>query len=273
MVPQTLIEEGPGPIAISFLPSGTLAVLGGRGRISLIDMDSGKVTQLKDTLGFFFPANIAAVRLGDTDSIFVTLYSSAMQQGVLARYSVAGDQVQTWTALRRIYDGIAIDPVHHTAYLGDALTGEISSLSMDKASTSPSFLVGVPGVARLGPLAMDAAGRRLFAADVARGTIYTVDLATRKSHVLAYGTGEPAALSYDGDQQKLYVADASRRKIWQIATNSPNPKASIFSSARQLREPRGITVDAQHAVWVADYAAMAVFKLSPTGQVVQRISP
>jgi DNA-binding beta-propeller fold protein YncE len=238
----------------------------------LIDTNSGRVTLLKDTLGYFSPADMAAVRLGNTDSILIALYNTVQRQGLLARYSLAGDQAQTWSA-RATFAGIAIDSVHHTVYVGDAVTGEISWLSMDGNSTSPSFLVEVSGVTRLGPLAADAAGQRLFAADVGGGTIYVLDLASRKSHLLASGMGEPAALSYDADQQRLYVADASRHCIWQISTNSPKPKTIVFSSAPELREPRGITVDAQHTVWVADHAALAVFKLSPAGLVVQRISP
>src|SRR5271157_3000241 len=272
MASQMPIEKAQGPVAISALPSGTLAVLGGRGRLSLIDTNSGRVTLLKDTLGYFSPADMAAVRLGNTDSIFIALYNTVQRQGVLARYSLTGDQIQAWNA-RAIFAGVAIDPVRHTVYVGDAVTGEISSLSLDGKSASPSFLVEVSGVTRLGPLAVDTAGQRLFVADVGQGTIYVVDPGSRKSHLLASGMGEPAARSYDGDQQRLYVADASRHCIWQIAMNSPKPKTSILSSAPELREPRGITVDAQHTVWVADHAALAVFKLSPAGLVVQSISP
>jgi len=270
MTSQAPPGKAQGPVAISALPSGTLVVLGGRGRLSLIDSTSGGVTLLKDSLGYFTPADMAAVRIGDTDSIFVALYNTALRQGLLARYSLAGAQLQTWSARAA---GVAIDPLHHIVYLGDAVTGEISSLSANGNATSPSFLVEVSGVNRLGPLAADAAGQRLFAADVGAGTIYVVDLASRKSRLLASGLEEPAALSYDADQQRLYVADASRHCIWQISTNSPKPKPSIFSSAPQLREPRGISVDAQHTVWVADHAALAVFKLSPAGTVVQTISP
>ena len=270
MTSQAPPGKAQGPVAISALPSGTLVVLGGRGRLSLIDSTSGGVTLLKDSLGYFTPADMAAVRIGDTDSIFVALYNTALRQGLLARYSLAGAQLQTWSARAA---GVAIDPLHHIVYLGDAVTGEISSLSMVGNATSPSFLVEVSGVNRLGPLAADAAGQRLFAADVGAGTIYVVDLPSRKSRLLAFGMEEPAALSYDADQQRLYVADASRHCIWQISTNSPKPKPSIFSSAPQLREPRGITVDAQHTVWVADHAALAVFKLSAAGLVVQSISP
>ena len=34
-----------------------------------------------------------------------------------------------------------------------------------------------------------------------------VDLSSRKSRLFVSGMGEPAALTYDPDQQKLYVAD------------------------------------------------------------------
>jgi DNA-binding beta-propeller fold protein YncE len=197
MASQMPIGRAQGPVAISALPSGTLVVLGGRGRLSLIDSNSGRVTLLKDTLGYFSPADMAAARLGNTDSIFIALYNTVQRQGVLAKYSREGSQVQTWHARAA---GVAIDQVHQTVYIGDAVTGEISSLSVDGNSTSPSFLVEVSGVTRLGPLAADAAGQRLFAADVGGGTIYVVDLHSRKSRLLASGMGEPAALSYEADQ-------------------------------------------------------------------------
>jgi DNA-binding beta-propeller fold protein YncE len=272
MASQMPLGRIQGPVAISALPSGTLVVMGGRGRLSLIDAKSGRTTVVKDSLGYFSPVDMAAVHLGDTDSIFVALYNAVQRQGVLAKYSLAGSQVQTWSA-RSTFAGIAIDQVHQTVYIGDAVTGEISSLPIGGNSSSPSFLVEVSGAARLGPLAVDVAGKRLFGADVGGGTIYVVDLPKRKSHLLAFGMGEPSALSYDVDQQRLYVADASHRCIWQISTNSTKPKKSLFSSAPELREPRGIAVDAQHTVWVADHAALEVFKLSPAGLVVQRISP
>lgn len=272
MASQAPAGKVQGPVAISALPSGTLVVLGGRGRLSLIDSASGAVTLLKNSLGYFTPVDMAAARIGDTDSIYVALYNTALRQGLLARYSLAGAQTRTWLG-RTTFAGVAIDQVHKTVYLGDAITGEISSLSVDGNSTSPSFLVEVSGVVRLGPLATDVAGQRLFAADVGGGTIYVVDLSSRKSRLLASGMGEPSALSYDAEQQRLYVADASHHCIWQISTNLPKPTTSVFSSATELREPRGLTVDAQHTVWVADHAALAVFKLSSGGQVIQTISP
>jgi DNA-binding beta-propeller fold protein YncE len=272
MASQMPIGRSQGPVAIAALPSGTLVVLGKRGRLSLIDSNSGRVTLLKDTLGYFSPADMAAARMGNVDSIFVALYDTVGRPGLLAKYSLEGSQLQTWNA-RATFAGVAVDPIHQTVYIGDAITGEISSLSMDENSSGPSFLAEVSGVTRLGPLAVDAAGQRLFAADVGEGAIYVVDLRSRKSRRLASGMGEPAALTYDADHQRLFVADASRHCIWQISTNSLKPKVSIFSSAPELREPRGITLDAQHSVWVADHAAIQVFKLSPDGLIVQRISP
>lgn len=272
MASQVPLDKAQGPVAISALPSGTLAVLGGRGRLSLIEANSGRMTLIKDALGYFFPADMVATHLNDTDSIFIALNNTLQRQGVLAKYSLAGKQEQTWFG-RTGFAGVAIDTLHHTIYLGDAVTGEISSLSIDGSSTSPSFFAEISGVARLGPLAVDGVGQRVFAADVGGGTIYVLDLHTRKSHLLASGMGEPAAISYDAEQKVLYVADASRHCIWTISTDSPKSTTSIFSSAPELREPRGITVDEQHTVWVADHGALAVFKLSASGSVVQRISP
>lgn len=270
MASQMPDTKGQGPIAVSALPSGPLAVLGARGRLSLLDANSGKETILKDTLGYFSPFDMTAGRFGNTDSIYVVLYSTVARQAVLAKYSLTGDQVQTWNA-RAMLAGIAIDPDRQIIYVGDAVTGEILSFSGNSAASS--FLLEVSGVNRLGPLAVDTIGQRLFAADVGAGAVFVVDLVRRRSSLLVSGMGEPAALIYDSDQQRLYVADASRHCIWQIATNSRTPKASIFSSAPELREPRGITIDAGHAVWVADRAAMALFKLSPQGQVVRRFAP
>src|SRR5260221_9006232 len=118
-----------GPVAISALRSGTLVVLGGRGRLSLIESNSGKLTVLKDTLGYFSPVDMAVVRQGNTDSILIAVYNTVQRQGLLVRYSPTGDQVQTWLA-RSTFAGIAVDSVHNAVYIGDAVTGEVSSLSL-----------------------------------------------------------------------------------------------------------------------------------------------
>ena len=115
MASQAPLGKAQGPVAISALPSGALVVLGGRGRLSLIDSTRGGVTVLKDSLGYFSPADMAAVPVGDTDSIFVALYNTALHQGLLAKYSLAGAQLQTWYGRTGFsFSGVAIDQIHRT---------------------------------------------------------------------------------------------------------------------------------------------------------------
>ena len=266
------MDRAQGPIAISFLPSGKLVVLGGRGRLSVIDAGNRSAEPVKSSLGYFIPADMTAAHIADNDAVFVALYNAAERQGVLAQYSLSGEQIRTWTP-RATIAGLAIDASQQKLYLGDPVTGEISTLALSGKSETPSYLLEVPGIARLGPLAVDTIGQQLFAADVGAGSIYRIDLRTHKSVLMASGMAEPAALTYDEAQKVLYIADAGARKIWRIDTSSTKPRATIFSAAPELREPRGIAVDSQHTVWIADHGAIAVFKLAEQGTVSMKISP
>jgi hypothetical protein len=271
------------PIAMGALPGGVLVVLGVHGRLSLVRSDTGVAHPIKETLGYYSPADMAPSRMFDRDVIFVTMYSTAVfgaqqsveRHGLVTEYSSDGKPMRTWSALNRAFDGIAADPIHGLLYLGDGVRGEISTLDVQQgaANAEPKFLIEATGVSRLGSLAVDADHRRLFAADVGKGSIYVVDLQTRKSRPLVSSMGEPAALAYDATKARLYVADAARRCIWQVPLKTRYPRASVFSSASELREPRGLAIDPGNNLWVADFGAQAVFKLGPQGQVVQRVVP
>src|ERR1700679_382168 len=108
MASQMAPDKSQSPVAISSLPSGKLVALGGRGRLSLIEPGSGKVTVLKSTLGYFTPADMVAARVGEADAIFVALYNATQRRGMLAKYSLSGEELQTWVP-RATVAGIAID--------------------------------------------------------------------------------------------------------------------------------------------------------------------
>jgi hypothetical protein len=94
------------PIAISTLPSGVLPVLEFRGGLSLINPVTGMVTPSKETLGNFTPLDMAAVRLGNEEFIFVTMYwafstqSTQGNEGLVVQYSLQGQEVHKWFAAR-----------------------------------------------------------------------------------------------------------------------------------------------------------------------------
>lgn len=265
------------PIAISALPSGMVAILGSRGGLALVNPATGQRTPVKTSLGNFTPLDMTAVHLGDQDFIFVTMYwafSSQSSQGneaLIVQYSPEGQEVHKWSALGRILAGIAVDANRRVAYLGSANSGDISQLNLDDPS-SPKVVMHVAGASTIGPVALDTERQRLFAADLGSGSIYTIDLAHHKPRQLA-SAGEPAALSYDSSQHKLYIADASRHRISQVSTEAARGKLTDFYAPSELREPRGVSVAPDHTVWVADFATGDVIHLSQAGKVLTTIQP
>jgi sugar lactone lactonase YvrE len=267
------------PVAIDALPSGVVAVLGSRGKLSVLRPETGILSSVKESLGYFTPVDMAMARLGQDDFVFITMFTNysmnvsqtVQRGGRLVQYSLTGQEVRSWPVVGHTFTGIVVDPRSQVMYLGDAVTGEISKLDLNAKDASPEFVVQVYGISRLGPLALDVEGNRLFVGDVGEGRVYSVDLGTRKSTHLVSSLGEPAALTYDSTQHKLYIADAGRHCIWQVQIDQKRSKPVIFSPAVEYREPRGVALDAQRNLWVADYGARSILKLSAVGKVIQTI--
>jgi DNA-binding beta-propeller fold protein YncE len=263
------------PIAINALPSGSVFVLGSHGGLSLIDPATHLRTPMKTSLGNFTPLDMTSVHLGDQDYLLVTMYwafSTQAAQGneaVLVQYSLQGKEVQKWSTLGHVFAGIAADGTHHCVYLGSTTSGDIWKLNL--AGQEPPKSIAHTGASMIGPLALDVEGQRLFAADLGSGSIYVVDLAHNKSRSLTSGLGEPAALSYDPSQHKLYIADAARHRISQISVDGATPKVSDFSTAPELHEPRGVSVASDHTVWVADFDSGEIIQLSAAGKVMATV--
>lgn len=262
------------PVAMGALPSGLLPVLDSGGKLLLLDSGKGVIVPIKETLGNFTPIDLASARLGSQELIFVIVYwtlsaqSSQAGEGLLVQYSLQGEEMRSWHSLDHTFSGLAIDTASQLIYLSDARNGAISVVNVAQTSTSqPNFVARIPGASRLGALAFDADGHRLFASDIEDGKVYIIDVTNRKSRVIAAGLGEPAALAYETTQDKLYIADASKHCVWQVPVSAATPKPSIFSSAPELRQPRGIAIGPGHTVWVADYGAGAIFSLSSTGHI------
>jgi DNA-binding beta-propeller fold protein YncE len=266
------------PIAISAFRSGTVIVLEASGGLSTISPGSSRRTPVKASLGSFSPVDMTAVHIGEQDSLLVTMYwafssqSAQGNEGVVEQYSPQGEEQHQWSQLGHTFAGIAADGDRQTIYLGSSNTADISTLSMMEKSP-PKATMHVSGASMIGPMALDTAGQRLFAADLGAGKIYVVDLASGKSRQLASGLGEPAALSYDGSQHKLYIADAARHRVSQILVDTPGAKTADFFASGELHEPRGVTVAPDHSVWVADFVSGVVMQLSAAGKVVAKVQP
>jgi DNA-binding beta-propeller fold protein YncE len=193
-------------------------------------------------------------------------------RGKLVQYSAQGEGIRTWDLPTQGLFSIAVDPPDQMVYLGNAMTSEIFTINLqDPRNSTPRYLLEVYGTSSIGALALDTEHKRLFVADVVAGKLFVVDLVRRKTRVLAASLGEPSALAFDAAEQKLYIADAGRRRVWVLRPSASSQKPTVFSAPPEFSEPRGLTLDANHTVWVADYRARAIFALSPSGKVVRTI--
>jgi len=274
IIPTQVYSEFQPPIAISALPSGLLPILESRGGLLILNPTAGSVTRIKETLGNVRPLDLVASVVDGQEYIFVTMYwaistqSSGSNQALVVQYSLQGEEVHRWAAWGQIYGGVSLDQANRTFYIADAGNANVLTLAMEKGAT-PSVLAHVNGASRLGALVLDTTGHRLFVSDPDLGNVYALDLVSRRSKTIASGLGDPAALTYGPTEHKLYVADAAKHTIWQIPVDAPVPKLSAFSTAHELREPRGVAMGSGNNLWVADYGARAIFQLSPGGQVVR----
>lgn len=262
------------PVALGVLSSGDVIVLESRGAVYQIPFGTNHFRKLKETIGYNDPVDLATGRIGDQDAFFVTSYWRAASLGGLARlsqYASAGKEVSGWKLPGGGAFVLALDPGNRIIYLADARNSEIYALNLSDPKASPASLMDVPGTSSLSAMAFDVARKRLFVTDVVQGNLYALDLARRKTQLIAERLGEPRALAFDTAEDRLYIADAGRRRIWALDTKTRGSKPTIFSQSKDFREPVGVAVDSQRRVWVADYAAGAVFTLSQSGEVVAQI--
>ena len=283
MASQQPLTKGQAPIAMSSLPSGGLVVLGSRGSLSVVTPGRGDIRHLKQSLGYYNPADMTAAHIDDNDVILVAMYSnygiaqqSVERRGILAEYSLSGQQLRTWPFAGRVFDAVAADSDHKVLYLAEALRGQVSQLNLETKDSGADVkaLQELPAASRIAALAVDPDRQRLFVADAELGRIYVLDIEKRRVRTLVTSLGEPAALTYDRVGHILYVADAARRCIWRIAVDDvTRARAVVFSSAPEFREPRGIAMDPEHNVWVADFGTSSIFELGSKGEVLEKLSP
>ncbi len=219
--------------------------------------------------------DLAADSVAGQDYVLVTslgLTSGQFNSTYVIGYTDQGKEVARWMG-RGQFTGVVIDTRNSLIYVGNKSSSEISVLKLSDPKSLPMTVVAIPSIGSLGPMAMDVAKQQIFVGDKLEGKLYTADLRTHKARLILSGLGEPAALAFDATKRKLYVADAAKRRIsvLDLEAVTATPEARIFSAPREFREPRGLTIDASGAVWVADFGAKSVFVLSPSGQITRKL--
>ena len=108
-----------------------------------------------------------------------------------------------------------------------------------------------------------------------RGALWCVENSARCTLAdVGFAIGNGPAFSPDG--KVLYLSDSFNRQIlaYDISKDSPRVMGRRVFAEFTVDEgmPDGLTVDASGHLWSAQWAGASIFKLSPTGEKLQRIA-
>lgn len=212
-------------------------------------------------------ADMSYLLAGGQESLVIA--GTQNDRGIVARYALDGQQLQVWK-FPNICSGIDVGSASHTAYVATSDSNEI--YRVDLQGTQSAFVARISTAMKLGPLAFDEAGQRVFVADVAAGAIYQYSLARKSVKVLVTGLSTPNALSYYPDTRLLYVADPGRRAIFTADTRAGKPVARELVSS-PLKSPYGMALLSGNRLAVADYGAQSVYVFSGKGALLFRYPP
>lgn len=265
------------PIAIAPLGGpGQVVVLESDGRLVSVSTTKGEVHPL---VGSFAPARPIdmATYSGDGGSwIFLTASRTSDKSArspemhAVLQIDPSGKVVARWNVLGAgALSGVATWPAGKAVFAATSQTGEIIKLQPGSRS-QPTRWTALDGVYALGPLAVDPERHTLWTADPIQGALFAVDLETKRVRRIAAHLGQLLSLVVDEANDRLYMADASGRRIWSLDLKNPEAKPTVFSDDSRFRQPAGVAI-VDGTVWVADRFAGKLFALSKEGKIVREL--
>lgn len=265
------------PASVVVLTSGELAILDASAGISKV---SGTAqTKLVESFGLFQPVDLASARVGNQDSILVTLRLTQAAKTSFSRLSRLlpnGKQVAEWPLglPGGALVGVTFDPRTSIAYCSDSQLGNIYRLDLRKPQASLTTFATIREPSTLGPIVVDVKRHRLLVADVRRGRIFAVALGNgRVTTVLDTGTvREPLGMAIDPAFDRLYIADATKERVWVGRFDAKGGlTVKSFETTYKFREPTSVALSGGF-LWVVDREAKQVVQLSHDGFVRKLIN-
>jgi sugar lactone lactonase YvrE len=267
------------PAAIKTLSTGELAILNARG-IEKVSNTNARTRIVKD-FGSFQAGEFAVVPSAGGDMFLVPLQMRIRADGLFAhveRYNSAGKSTAEWPhrEIGGVLGGIAVDPVRQIAYCSDSRLNTVYQLDLKNKRSSFVSLARIRDAGILGPIVLDAKRGRLLIADVGNGTILSVMLDSGKVEiVLGPGTmAEPVSMAFDAGNDRLYIADAARSRVW-VGTPAGNKwTMKAMSVTQQFKQPISVALAPDATLWVADRGRQKIWLFAPAdGRTLRTVDP
>lgn len=263
-----------GPVAIGMRDTGQAAVLMSDGRVSSIDIASGKLgPDIYRVPGIFDAVDIAGGRTKAGPVICLTLnpHSSGGPSYIL---QVFGDKREVWAYLmaQGIYVGLAMDAEAGVAYATNSSNNVVYRVQIGQQKGGVREIATVAGAERIGAVAVDPAGRRLFVSDLGQPRVHVVPLQGKDIRTIELqGSYDVRALAWSAADKRLYMADSGRETIWSVDPATSNVQPAMKDV--RFKAPAGLAFAADGSLWMVDEGAITAFQLSTsTRKIVRAVS-
>jgi len=260
-----------GPVAISAANLNEAVVLQLGGRVSTFDLKTWTPgSMLYEVPRDFDAVDMSAAIISSGRVICLVVNGHVSGQSFVLQL-LSGHEVWTWLNVKGVYTGVAIDPAHGFAYAANSTTNAIFRIRLGEEKQTPEKTATFYQGQRIGPIALDVTGQRLFAADSDGRQIFVRDLEHARTRAIQTSDlGEMRALTWDPSRSVLYVVDSGNEGIWRVALDSLNPQLLMRDS--RFREPSGLTMGPQDLLIATDERSGFVFSLSPADRSIRQVA-
>lgn len=261
---------GSGPVAISIGRAPSALVLQADGRVVAFDTATRTVgSQVFRTPDGYQAPDLAAAAHDGGVILCLTLNRRTADDYASFVLQVLPDRRELWTWMpsRGVYVGVAVDSAAGYAYATNSTANEVLRIRLGRKE-EPVLVARINDAERIGPIAVDPAGRRLFVAEIDAGRVYVVPIESRRAVRSAIRSlpltevDEARAVSWSPTAGRLFIADSGRESIWILDPERPGGVTRLKD--KRLHAPAGLTVAPDGTVWVVDERARAAFDIHPS---------
>jgi DNA-binding beta-propeller fold protein YncE len=193
--------------------------------------------------------------------------------GHLLQVFQGGQQVWVELPSSGVYVGVALDARAGVTYVGNSSNNIVYRVKLGQEKGAVTELTTLGKAQRIGAMALDSAGQRLFVSEMSSGELHVISLTNPRSAVRLDlpGIEEIRAIAWNPTSQRLYVADSGKEALWIVTPSQASATVQRFGSV-SFNEPSGLTVGSDGTVWAVDARSPSAVQLAPdTGGLMRRL--